>query len=58
MPFTITVQGTLPQMLDYLRHLESGARFCRVLSVSCGVPVADRGAPVTLSLNLEMLGLP
>ena len=57
-PFTITVQGTLAQMLDYLRRLESGARYCRVASVTCGVSVVDRGAPVTLALNLEMLGLP
>lgn len=57
-PFTITVQGTQPQMLDYLRRLESGARYCRVISVTCGVPITDRAAPLTLALNLEMLGLP
>jgi len=57
-PFSITLQGTLPQLLDYLRRLESGARYCRVGSVTCSVPVADRSAPLTLSLNLEMLGVP
>jgi hypothetical protein len=57
-PFSVTLQGSLPHLLDYLRRLESGARYCRVVSVTCGVPVADRSAPVTLSLTLEMLGLP
>jgi hypothetical protein len=57
-PFTITVQGTMHQLVDYLRRLESGARYCRVMTVTCGVPVTDRGNPITLSLNLELLGLP
>ncbi len=57
-PFTITVQGTMNQMVDYLRRLESGARYCRVMSMTCGVPVTDRGSVVTLALNLELLGQP
>lgn len=57
-PFTINLLGTMPQLVDYLRRLESGARYCRVMSVTCGVPVSDRGSPVTLSLNLELLGQP
>ena len=57
-PFSITVQGTMTQMIDYLRRLENGARYCRVMSVTCGVPGNDRGGFVTLSLNLELLGQP
>lgn len=57
-PFSITVQGTLGQALDYLRRLESGARYVRILNVTCGVPPADRGSPVALVLNLELLGVP
>ena len=57
-PFTITVQGTLAQMLDYLHRLESGARYARVMNVTCGVVPSDRNSPVTLALNLELLGLP
>lgn len=57
-PFTITVQGSISQMVDYLRRLENGVRYCRVMSVTCGVPVTDRGSPITLALNLELLGLP
>ena len=55
-PFAITVQGTMTQMIDYLRRLESGARYCRVMSVTCSVPAGDRGGVVTLALNLELLG--
>jgi len=57
-PFSITVQGTMTQMVDYLRRIESGARYCRVMSATCAVPVTDRGSPVTLALNLELLGQP
>lgn len=57
-PFTVTVQGTLNQTLDYLRRLESGARYCRVMNVTCGVAPADRGSAITLNLNLELLGQP
>jgi hypothetical protein len=57
-PFSITVQGTMTQMIDYLRRLESGARYGRVMSVSFGVPSNDRGGIVTLALNLELLGQP
>ena len=57
-PFSITVQGTMSQVLDYLRRLESGAHYVRVMNVTCGLPPSDRGGPVTLALNLEMLGLP
>jgi hypothetical protein len=58
LPFSITLQGTFAQVLDYLRRLESGSRYCRVLAVTCSVPVTDRNTPLTLSLNLELLGLP
>jgi len=57
-PFTITVMGTMNQMIDYLRRLENGTRYCRVMSVTCGVPLSDRNSPVTLALNLELLGQP
>jgi len=56
-PFSITVQGTLAQALDYLRRLESGARYCRVLSATCSVS-GDRNGTLTLNLNLELLGQP
>lgn len=57
-PFSITAQGTQAQILDLLRRLESGAHYCRIMSASCSVPVVDRNGALSLSLNLELLGLP
>jgi hypothetical protein len=57
-PFSVTLQGTLAQLLDYLRRLESGSRYCRVLGTTLTVPITDRNSPMTLSLNIELLGVP
>ena len=57
-PFAATVQGGYPQLLDFLLRLESQAHYCRVTSATCSVPITDRKAPMSLSLNLELLGLP
>lgn len=56
--FSVSVQGDYSQILRFLRHLESGAKYCRVLSATCNSPAGDRGGPLTLSLNLELLGQP
>ena len=56
--FTVSVQGSLQQLIDYLRRLENGARYCRVTSVTCGVPATDRGSLITMNLTLELLGQP
>lgn len=56
-PCNLSVQGTLPQLLSFLRRLESGTHYCRVLTVSLGGS-ANRSAPLNLTLTLELLGLP
>jgi hypothetical protein len=56
--FNVSVQGSLPQILDYLRLLESGVRYCRVLTASVSGNAALRKGPLTLSLSIELLGLP
>jgi hypothetical protein len=56
--FTVTVQGNLAQELKFLRILESGAHYCRVLSASCSGSPTDHNAPLNLSLTIELLGLP
>lgn len=56
--FNVSVQGTLPQIMDFLRQLESGAHFVRVLTATCNVNAAQRQGPLTLTLTLQMLGLP
>lgn len=56
--FTVSVQGTLPQLLDFVRLLENGAHYCRILTATCSTNAATRNGPLTLSLNVELLGLP
>jgi hypothetical protein len=55
--FSVTVSGDLPQLLRFLRRMESGVHYGRVLGASCTVP-QERSLPLTLNLSLEMLGLP
>jgi hypothetical protein len=54
--FTVSVQGTLPQLLDFLRQLENGAHYCRILTASFGGSAAARKTVLSLSLSLEVLG--
>ena len=56
--FNVAVQGTLPQTLDFLRQLENGTHYSRVLSAHYSLNAAARNGPLTLSLTLELLGLP
>lgn len=56
--FAVSVQGSLNQILDFLRSLENGAHYSRVMTASLSGNVAQRKTPLTLGLNLEILGLP
>lgn len=56
--FAVTVQGSFPQILGFLRQLENGAHYSRVLTASCRTNAALRTSPLTLALTLELLGLP
>lgn len=53
--FALTVQGDFPAVVGFVQGLEQGAHYCRVLSATC---TGDRTGPVTLVLNLELLGEP
>jgi hypothetical protein len=55
--FSISVKGDYNELLSWLRRLENGKHFCRIMSASTGVG-ADRGAPLILSVALELLGEP
>jgi hypothetical protein len=54
--FTVGLQGTLPQLLEFLRQLENGAHYCRVLTASFSGSPAARKTALSLSLSLEVLG--
>ncbi len=40
----------------WLRRLENGTHYCRILSTSMGLVGIDRTGPVTLNITLELLG--
>jgi hypothetical protein len=50
----VNVQGSFTQIITFLRRLEQGVYFCRINSASA----ASNGDIVTLSLNLDLLGVP
>lgn len=56
--FAVSVQGSLNQILDFLRMVEGGTHYSRVLTASMSGSPANRSGPLTLTLNLELLGLP
>ncbi len=57
-PFSVSVQGTLPQVLNFLRQVESGTHYARVMSSSITATATNRSGPITLTLYVELLGLP
>lgn len=56
--FRVVVQGSFAQVMNFLGQLEEGTHYCRVLTAQLSGSAANRNSPLTLSLNLELLGLP
>jgi hypothetical protein len=56
--FSVSVQGDLKIILEFLQQLENGAHYCRVLTATCSGNSANRETPLTLALTLELLGIP
>ena len=56
--FSISVQSDLNHLLTFLRHLENGTHYCRILTATCSGNSANRNSPLTLALSLELLGTP
>lgn len=58
-PYSVSVEGGYPQLLTYLRRLENGPAYCRILSAGVARATNDLTNPqLVLSLNLELLGKP
>jgi hypothetical protein len=60
-PFSVIVEGTYPQIVNFLGRLQSGRHFCRINSANftkASGSNAPGAADMTLSLNLELLGQP
>jgi hypothetical protein len=59
--YAIGVQGSYTQLLDFVRRVENGEHFSRVVGLSLtggGAGEAGPGSLLSLTLNLELLGLP
>lgn len=52
-PFTVSLKGDFPSVMKFLRRLEDGTHYCRVITASC---TGGRTGPVALTINLELLG--
>lgn len=56
--FSITATGDMGQLLQFLRQLESGAQYARIMSAAFSVNNNTRSEPIMMALNLEVLGKP
>ncbi|MBI5382153.1 MAG: type 4a pilus biogenesis protein PilO [Opitutae bacterium] len=62
-PYTVSVQGDYAMVINFVRRLEKGVHYCRVLTASAapvGAGAASDGGlgQVSLTLNLELNGAP
>jgi Tfp pilus assembly protein PilO len=53
--YSVNVEGTYAQLLDFVRRVENGEHFSRVQALSIS---PSGGGNASLSLRLELLGLP
>lgn len=59
-PFSVSVQGSYSQVMNFLGRLQNGRHFCRINTANF-TKAASSGANsnlVSLSINLELLGQP
>jgi len=56
--FTLSLQGSYTQVLEFLRQVENGAHFARVMAATLSNPPEslDKATHVNLQLNVELLG--
>lgn len=60
-PYSVTVEGNYFQLVTFLRRLENGVHFCRVMNSTlsrAGNSELLQNQQLTLNLNLELLGQP
>lgn len=56
--FSVSIQSDLTHILEFLRQLESGVHYSRILTATCSGNPSTRSAPLTLALTVELLGTP
>jgi hypothetical protein len=61
--YSLSVEGTYPKLLDFVRRVENGEHFSRVLSLTLARTGGGENSPgstatISLNLELELLALP
>jgi hypothetical protein len=59
--YAVAVRGDYIRILDFMRRLENGQRFCRVMTATASMSTVsenERSNELTLNLSLELLGFP
>jgi type II secretory pathway pseudopilin PulG len=56
-PFSVTVQGTFPHVMNFLNRVQNGRHFCRINSAGF-TKVGGTAADMSLTLSIELLGQP
>jgi hypothetical protein len=54
--FAVAMKGDYPAILTFLRRLENGPHYCRVLTAGISGTTADRNDPLVMNLSLELFG--
>lgn len=56
--YTVSVQGSFPEILMFLSRLETGSHFFRLRSLNCLRAPQGEAGTLVLNLNLTLLGFP
>lgn len=56
--YAVALEGEYPAVVEFLRQLENGAHYCRIVAANVGAAKQERGSSIKLTLTVELLGLP
>ena len=56
--YAVTVDGEYVSLIEFLRQMESGAHYSRVIAANMSGTKVERGGSLRLTLTVELLGLP
>jgi Tfp pilus assembly protein PilO len=59
-PYSVTIQGSYVQVLDFIQRIEAGRHFSKFATISFNKAASgdSGGNQISASMNIELLGLP
>ncbi len=58
-PFSVSVQGPFPNVMNFMNRVQNGRHFCRINTATFGKATeAGMAGYVNLNLNIDLLGQP